>query len=499
MVFTNLRKVAEPMIRILVVALTILVCDVAHSQFGKPGDLKMEPHTYKASSGEEVAAELGRLVVPARHENPDGATFELAFVRFPSTSANPGPPIVYLAGGPGGSGIGSARGKRFPLFMAMREFGDVIAFDQRGTGLSEPKYTFTIESDYPLDEVFEPKKYADNVYPQIQSQLEKLKTNEDLDLRSFTTNESADDLNMLRVALGADKITLWGISYGTHLSFATLRRHAQYIDKAILAGVEGPDDTLKLPSDQQVLIEEVARRAESDPNVNAILPDVMESLEEVFERVRKKPVFLETRDPVTREKVNVLIDHWTLQYHVAGLIGRAASVRLIPVFVSRALKDDFKQVGATAMRLRRHKETNSVMAFVMDCASGATAKRIELIANEASISLIGDAINSTDPFLCGACGDVDVGDEFRSPLDSDVPTLFISGTLDGRTAVANAEKVRTGFSRNDHLIIDGAGHSDDLFLGSPEILKVMQAFMRNEDLPTTAIELAPIKFVRPRK
>ena len=42
-----------------------------------------------------------------------------------------------IAGGPGGSGISTARGSRFPLFMAMREFGDVIAFDQRGVGQSQ--------------------------------------------------------------------------------------------------------------------------------------------------------------------------------------------------------------------------------------------------------------------------------------------------------------------------------------------------------------------------
>jgi pimeloyl-ACP methyl ester carboxylesterase len=57
---------------------------------------------------------------------------ELAFVRFKSTAKNPGPPIVYLAGGSGGSGIGAARGSRFPLFMALREIADVIAFDQSG-------------------------------------------------------------------------------------------------------------------------------------------------------------------------------------------------------------------------------------------------------------------------------------------------------------------------------------------------------------------------------
>src|SRR5690606_28539839 len=60
----------------------------------------------------------------------------LGYVRFPSTAAQPGPPIIYLAGGPGGSGVDAATGPRFPIFMALRAVADVIAFDQRGTGLS---------------------------------------------------------------------------------------------------------------------------------------------------------------------------------------------------------------------------------------------------------------------------------------------------------------------------------------------------------------------------
>src|SRR5947207_14089952 len=76
---------------------------------------------------------------------------ELVFLRFKSTAKTPGPPIVYLAGGPGGSGIGTARGSRFRLFIAMREVGDVIAFDQRGTRMSKPNLTCFERLDLPLD------------------------------------------------------------------------------------------------------------------------------------------------------------------------------------------------------------------------------------------------------------------------------------------------------------------------------------------------------------
>jgi pimeloyl-ACP methyl ester carboxylesterase len=97
----------------------------------KAGTLKLRPYTFENSKGEKVESEFGTLLVPEKRSNPDSNLIELAFVRFKSTAKNPGAPIVYLAGGPGGSGIGTAMGSRFPLFMALREIGDVIAFDQR--------------------------------------------------------------------------------------------------------------------------------------------------------------------------------------------------------------------------------------------------------------------------------------------------------------------------------------------------------------------------------
>src|SRR6185436_15476081 len=114
-----------------------------------------KPHEYVAADGTKIAAEMGEFSVPENRTKPNSRTIKLRFVRFKSTSPNPGNPIVYLAGGPGGSGIESARGTRFPLFMALREFGDVIALDQRGINESEPDMrcteTYMIPPGEPVD------------------------------------------------------------------------------------------------------------------------------------------------------------------------------------------------------------------------------------------------------------------------------------------------------------------------------------------------------------
>ena len=87
-----------------------------------------------------------------------------------------------------------------------------------------------------------------------------------------------------------------------------------------------------------------------------------------------------------------------------------------------------------------------------------------------------------------------MGDAFRSPLRSDVPVLFISGTLDARTPVSNAEEYRTGFTNSTHMIIEGAVHSDPLFLSSPKIKDGMMEFLRGQPVTVTKISAGPMKF-----
>src|SRR5687768_17162800 len=135
---------------ILLALAMVSITFVANAQHKRAGDLTIKPYVFQPQSGEKVDAEFGVLLVPENRSDPKSNLIELAFVRFKSTSKNPGPPIVYLAGGPGGSGIGAARGSRFPLFMAMREIGDVIAFDQRGIGMSKPNIGCIQTIDMPL-------------------------------------------------------------------------------------------------------------------------------------------------------------------------------------------------------------------------------------------------------------------------------------------------------------------------------------------------------------
>jgi hypothetical protein len=58
--------------------------------------------------------------------------------------------------------------------------------------------------------------------------------------------------------------------------------------------------------------------------------------------------------------------------------------------------------------------------------------------------------------------------------------LLISGTLDGRTPVSNAEGVLKGFPNGKHVILEGASHGYDLFFFIPRVQEAMLEFLKED-------------------
>ena len=81
------------------------------------------------------------------------------------------------------------------------------------------------------------------------------------------------------------------------------------------------------------------------------------------------------------------------------------------------------------------------------------------------------------PQLEGALG-LDLGDDFRAPPKSVLPTLVLTGTLDGRTYPAEQRASVAGMRNVTTVTIENAGHN--LFMLSPEIVETIGAFFKGD-------------------
>src|SRR5688500_15888664 len=88
----------------------LAVCSFAGASFANP-TIRWEQFALPEGV-QSLEAQLGRMTVPLVRSRPDAGSAEIAFVRVRSAAKPAGAPIVYLPGGPGGSGISAARDAR---------------------------------------------------------------------------------------------------------------------------------------------------------------------------------------------------------------------------------------------------------------------------------------------------------------------------------------------------------------------------------------------------
>lgn len=477
--------------RLLVLSAALLVA-AGRSAAQTPGVLDLEPITFTAPDGATVQGEAGTFTVPENRQRSDSRVITLALLRLPATTADPGPPIFYLAGGPGGSGIDRIRGGLLPVAQQLRTFGDVIALDQRGAGASRPSLAcprrdrLRIPPHAPFD--------RDDVLAQLEEKsahCAQVLRQRGIDLDGYDTAESADDLDDLRRALGAEQVVLWGTSYGTHLAMATIRRHEAHVSKAILHGPEGPDHTLKLPLNGDRTLKALAARIRSDPVVGSALPDAVGTLRSLIAALDSEPRTVDL-GAGTGPPRRVTVGGQDLAFVFALEIGDDDFFQLAPRLLVSIERGDDALLGLVGAALREPIPLDG-MSFAMDCASGVSRKRARKIARQERASILGPLLNTFFPEVCSAWGVAELGDDFRSRLRSGVRTLFISGTLDGRTPARNVRDLRRGLRNSEWLVLEGASH-DRVTAPDSRVTDVILDFLADRPLTTHRISYLPIDF-----
>ena len=99
------------------------------------------PFELPAGEAERLTVDCGYLVVPEKRADPASPDIRLAVAiyRHPEGATAPDP-IVYLVGGPGGSALRMAtvRGLEASFGWFFAAGRDIVLFDQRGVGYSQP-------------------------------------------------------------------------------------------------------------------------------------------------------------------------------------------------------------------------------------------------------------------------------------------------------------------------------------------------------------------------
>ncbi|QNP69570.1 alpha/beta fold hydrolase [Streptomyces roseirectus] len=199
------------------------------------------------------AMKCGTVQVPLDYARPDGTLIPLTVSRVEATHRDPGNSkrrvprqgsLVYNPGGPGGSGL------YFPLIGLVPEWKriaaayDLVGYDPRGVGRSaplscqDPKHFVKAPSNSPSHPS---ESYKRERIAQARAYARGCAERSGSALRHYHSLNNARDLHVLRAALGEEKLTFMGASYGTYYGALYASLFPGHVRRMVFDSAVDPD------------------------------------------------------------------------------------------------------------------------------------------------------------------------------------------------------------------------------------------------------------------
>ncbi|WHT21164.1 alpha/beta hydrolase [Crossiella sp. CA-258035] len=190
--------------------------------------------------------ECAKLTVPLDHAKPGERTITLGVLRLAATEqANRIGSLVFNPGGPGQSGM-SHVATEGPKAAELRKRFDLVGFDPRGVGASEPRVRCLDPAERDAQRLVHIDPKAPDAVAKTEAEAKLVadkcaeRTGKDV-LAVLGTREVAKDLDLLRAALGDAKLNYVGYSYGSRIGTAYAENHPDKVRAMVLDGAVDPN------------------------------------------------------------------------------------------------------------------------------------------------------------------------------------------------------------------------------------------------------------------
>jgi pimeloyl-ACP methyl ester carboxylesterase len=430
-----------------------------------------------------IAARCGVLAVPEDRSHPGGASIDLRVAVVPALNRRAtAAPLFLLAGGPGQGAIDMYTSYA-AAFARVNRNHDIVLVDQRGTGQSAP-----LHCEYPDDW----QAPADPMPALREATAACLKKYGER-VRFYTSSAAVADLAAVREALGYPRIDLYGVSYGTRVAQLFMRRYPASVHAAILDGVTYPEQAIgpATPEDAERALDLIVSRCQHSPDCAAAYPELRQDLAALRRQYGPQKTQISIDDPNTGLPLKIDFNRSMLNASMRFLSYSATQASLFPALIHRAAQGALAPLAAQTVMTARQvgDQLASGMQNTVICSEDvpffATAQ-----IDRAAMARTYQGTDQLDGLLeiCKLWprGPVDV--DLHSPLNSDIPTLLLSGEADPVTPPADAERAASGLARHRHLILSGEGHGQVTTGCIPRLMAEFLDAASPETLDATCLE-----------
>lgn len=405
-----------------------------------------------------VSAQCAKLKVAENPAQPKGRQIELALAWIPAKGEAEPDPVFMLAGGPGQSALESYP-QLHGAFSDVIKKRHIILVDQRGTGKSNPLVckdtsgkSAVAENDaieaLDLDKA---KSFAKDCAQEISKRA---------DTRFYSTEYAIADLDLVRQKIGALKINLYGISYGTRVAQQYAKRYPQHTRSIVLDGVV--PNSLVLGSEHSTNLESALNLHFSRCNADKVCRERFGNPREKLDSLRSKltvaPMLVNYNDPMSGEAKQEKLTAGSLAMVARMYSYSPMTASMLPLLLTQAAQGNGGPLLAQAQMM--NSNLNDAIMHGMQLSVICSEDAAELKSNPASEStLLGNNMIAFLKAQCEVWPHSKRAADFRAPLKTDTPVLLFSGEFDPVTPPRYGDAVAKLLPNSKHIIVKGQGHN----------------------------------------
>ncbi|WGL18296.1 alpha/beta hydrolase [Microbulbifer bruguierae] len=374
-------------------------------------------------------------------DGPEHEKIALSVLVAPALAGSEKEPLYLLAGGPGQAASDLAR-LLHPLQKINRE-RDIVLVDRRGAGRSDV-FDCGIKAEPPSD----PSEFSQllaNCYAQNPERPQTL-----------NSRQAVNDLEQVRVALGHEKISLWGGSWGTRTALLYQQWHPESLQSLVLDGVAPIESKVFLSAQKaEAALQQLQRDCAADA-VCAGFGDWRGDMDRLLAswsdiQASNFP------DPFTGRRVEQPVEAWMLANAVRAALYDPAAAAQLPFAIHQASSGNLSPL-AGIVGLFAQMEGSMAMGLTFSVACAEELNRItpQEIAADGANTFLGDGFIRVFVQGC-ASWSVPPRPYARSEPRAH-PVLLISGSADPITPPQYAEQALGYLQNRQHLIVNGGGH-----------------------------------------
>lgn len=357
--------------------------------------------------------------------------------------------VLVIAGGPGQSAMDLA-GHFNRVLNEVRRERDILLIDQRGTGRSNELHCDQMDSIEQLS--------FDDQSLDIQKETQRCKDDLAADLNGYNSRMALEDFELIRKKLAYKKLHVFGTSYGTRMVQLYMRHYPDSVATGIMDGlVPLKQNVLAVGESVDHSMELMLSQCESQEACQQRYPNLRQDFQSLLGNIGGQTLLQGVKHPVSAEGAALRLTRSKLNGVLRLALYSQQARTLLPYAIDRLkLGDSAPILGLFGMTLSGFDLAMGMHAAIV-CAED-WPRLTDKDRAQMKGSLIGEDMLAALDISCPVWNVNANLKDFETPLESNIPSLLLSGRYDPATPPAWASTMEPQLSNSVHVIFPNATH-----------------------------------------